>query len=61
MEIRGALSDEILLQGTSYLYINAVIIFFFGSQNRGSRVLKNFQAAKGLNSKRNFIFDGNLC
>ena len=55
-EKRRTLSDEILLQGTSYVLINAGRYFFFGSQNRRSGVLTNFQAAEGLNGKRNYIF-----
>ena len=56
MEREETLGDEILLQGTSYVFINAERYIFFGSQNQRSGVLKNFQAAEGLDSKRNYIF-----
>ena len=49
------LSDKILLQGTSYAFINAGRYFFCESQNQGSGVLKNFQAAEGLNGERNYM------
>ena len=45
-----------MLWGTSYVFINAGQYFFFVSQNPKSGVLKDFQAAEGLNSKRNYIF-----
>ena len=35
--------------------------FLFGSQNQGSGVLQNFQAAEGLHVKEITHFDGNLC
>ena len=51
-----ALSDEIFLRGTSYVFINAGRNFFFGRHNSRSQVLKNFQAAEGPNGKTNYIF-----
>ena len=53
---RRALSHEILLRGTLYVFINVGQCFFFGSQNQGGGVLKNFQTAEGLYDKRNYIF-----
>ena len=50
------LSDKILLPRTSYVSIIARRYLFFGNQNKGSGVLKNFQAAKGLYGKRSYIF-----
>ena len=57
VEKKQSLNDEILLRGTSYVFINAGrYSFFFGSRNQGSGALKNFQAAEGFYGKRNYIF-----
>ena len=53
---RRALTDKILLRGTSCIFINVGRCFFFGSQNRRSGVLKNFQAAEGVYDKIIYIF-----
>ena len=55
VEKRRASSDEILLRGTSYVFINAGRYLFFVGQNRRSGVYKKFQAAEGLYGKGNFI------
>ena len=55
-EKRRALSEEI------YVFTNAGRYFFFGSQNPGGGVVKNFQAAEGLyGKKKNTFFNEKLC
>ena len=61
VEERRALSDEILLRGTLYVFIDAGRYFFFQSQNQGSGVLKIFQAARDFTVKEITFFDWNFC
>ena len=56
MEKRKTFSEEILLRGAFYVFINARRFFYSEVKNQGSEVLKNFQAAEGLYGKRNYIF-----
>ena len=52
----AALSDEILLRGTSYVFINAGRYFFFIVQNRRSGVLKNiFNQPKEFTVKKIYV------
>ena len=44
---RRALSDEILVRETTYVFINAGRYFFFGSQNQGGGVFKEFPSSRG--------------
>ena len=50
------LSDEVLLRVTSNVFIDAGQYLFFASQNQGSGVSKNFQAAEAPHGKKNYIF-----
>ena len=51
---RGASSEDILLRGTLYVYINSGR-YFFGRQHLIRGVLMNFQADEGHYGKRNNI------
>ena len=44
----------------TFLYINAGRYFFFGSQNQGGGVLKNFKQPRDLTVKEIKFFDENL-
>ena len=60
VEKRRALSDEILLRATSYIFINAGRYFFFGSQNQKYSRSRGTLRLKKLHFSMRIYVDINL-